>query len=149
MHFRRMTYILCLSLSTIVGGDDSPAKAAKRLFTVADDITLVHFVDPYTAKADPVVFSPDGRYFVVDTERGLLDQNRPESTLRVFRTADVYPFVLHPEIKSEPTPIWSFSESTYKDAPIITEIQWLMDSSEFSFLVKTHSGNNQLFLANP
>jgi len=149
MCFRRITCILGLLLWTGVAWAKPRSEAAKRPFTVADDITLVHFGDPYTAKADPVAFSPDGRYFVVDTERGLLDQNRPESTLRVFRTVDVYQFVLHPEIESGPTPIWSFSESTYKDAPIITEIQWLMDSSEFSFLVKTHSGNNQLFLANP
>jgi len=125
-----------------------PCEATKRRFTVADDITLTHFGDPYTGEADPVTFSPDRRYFVVCTERGLLEQNRPESTLRVFRTDEVQQFASHPNIVNQPLPVWSLSKSTYKDAPIITHINWLVDSTEFAFLLKAPSGNNQLLLAN-
>lgn len=147
MFLNRIRCILCLLLCMEMGGQVPLCGAEKRRFIVADDITLVHFGDPYTARADPVTFSPDRRYFVVDTERGLLDQDRPESTLRVFRTEDVHQFLSHPEREDEPTPIWIFNKSTYKDAPIITDIQWLTDSSEFSFLAKTALGANQLFLA--
>ncbi len=124
-----------------------PCEAAKRHFTVADDIGLTHFGDPYTARATAITFSPDGQYFVVDTERGLLKENRPESTLRVFRTEDVHQFLLHPETRVGPSPRWIFSKSTYQDGPIITNIRWLADSSGISFLVKTSSGKDQLFLA--
>jgi hypothetical protein len=148
MSFSRITRVFSLLLWIAAALANPPSPAAKRPFTVADDITLVHFGDPYTADADPVTFSPDGRYFVVDTERGLLDRNRSESTLRLFRTEDVHHFVLHPRITDMPTPIWILSKSTYKDAPIISNIRWLMDSSGFGFLVKTGSGNKRLFIAN-
>lgn len=123
-----------------------PCRAEKRRFTVADDIELVHFGDIYTGKAEPFTFSPDGRYFVVDTERGLLKPNRPESTLRVFRTEDVRQFLLRSEPTHEPSPVWTFSMSTYKDGPIITNIRWLSDSNGIAFLTKTLAGNDQLFL---
>src|SRR5258708_7391345 len=122
--------------------------AAKRRFTVADDVGLTHFGDPYGGQADPVTFSPDGRYFVVDSERGMLHLNRSESTLRVFRTDDVREYLRHSEITREPPPIWMLSKSTYKNGPIITKIRWLADSSGLAFLVKTSSGSEQLFLAN-
>jgi len=122
--------------------------AAKRRFTVADDIGLVQFVHPWTDAADPYVFSPDRRYFTVLTERGLLDRNRPESSLRVFLSEDVRQFLLHPEIQQEPSPIWVVSKSTHKDGPIISDIRWLADSTGIAFLAKTPSGNHQLFLAN-
>jgi len=122
-------------------------EAAKRRFTVADDIGVAHFGDPYLGKVDPVTFSPDGRYFVVDTERGLLDQDRPESTLRIYRTEQVCELLLRPEIAGEPSPVWMLSKSTYKDGSIITHIRWLNDSSGIAFLAKTAGGNDQLFLA--
>ena len=121
----------------------------KRRFTVADDIELTHFAgDPYTGALDYAVrFSPDGLYFLVYTARGLLDQNRPESTLRVFRTEDVHRFLLHPEVTREPSPVWTLSKSTYKDGPIITRSRWLPDSSGVAFLAMTTSGKDQLLLA--
>src|SRR5713226_10349645 len=123
-----------------------PCDAAKRRFTVADDIGVANFGHIYAGKADAVTFSPDARYFVVDTERGLLEQDRSESTLRVYRTEDVHQFILRPELMGEPSPIWIFSMSTYKDGPVITRIRWLADSSGIAFLAKTAAGNDQLFL---
>ncbi len=120
---------------------------AQRRFTVADDIGLAYFGDPYSGQAEAVTFSPDGLYFVVDTERGILDRDRPESTLRVYRTKDVHEFLLHPVMTDEPSPCWIFSKSTYKDGPIITHIRWLRDSRGIAFLAKTGSGNSELFFA--
>jgi dipeptidyl aminopeptidase/acylaminoacyl peptidase len=142
---------LCWAMFALLAGsaifpDGTISRASKR-FTVADDVELTHFGDPYTGKAEPVIFSPDGTYFVVDTERGLLKENRPESTLRVFRTEDVHRFLLHMENTPEPSPIWLLSKSTYKNGPIITHIRWLPDSSGVAFLTKTSTGNDQLFLA--
>src|SRR5260370_20635740 len=81
-------YVACLLLATVIGLVSSPCKAAKRGFTVADDIELVHFGNP------AITFSPNGFYFVVNTERGLLGRNRTESTLRIFQTEDVRQFIL-------------------------------------------------------
>ncbi len=137
---------LCL---LFVAGVGSPLSAqnASRHFTVADDIRAVHFGDPYLDQVAPLTFSPNGQYFVVATERGLLTKDRPESTLRVYRTRDIHHF-LQSRATLAPSPFWILSKSTYKDGPIITRVRWLANSRGFAFLQKTPEGKDQLFLAN-
>jgi len=118
------------------------AQARTRPFTVADDIGI-------TQVSSQVMFSPDDRLFIVDSDRGRLDVNRVESSLRVYSTDDISHFLSQSNLQEEPSPLWSISKSTYKDGPIISNVQWLGDSSGFMFLAKTESGNDQLFLANP
>ena len=101
----------------------------------------MRFADP------PVVFSPDGRYFVVNTERGLPACNRAESTLRVFRTEDVKRGLSGAPRSRKLDSAWTLSWATYKDGPIISLVRWLPDSSGIAFLSKTEAGRNQLFLA--
>src|SRR5712691_4597031 len=147
MFFGQVGCMLCLLLGICLTSYNAFGETAKRRFTVADDIRVSHFGDLYLGKADAITFSPNGRYFVVDTERGLLEQNRPESTLRIYRMEDVQQFLLHSEKALEPSPLWVLSKSTYKDGPIITHIRWLADSSGIAFLAKTAAGNDELFLA--
>jgi hypothetical protein len=147
VYFGKVARTACLLLAMGAGLTNPSCPADTRPFTVADDIELTHFGDPVGLKAAPVTFSPDCRYFVVDTERGLLDQNRPESTLRFFRTEEIHQFLLHPEMSGAPDPIWVVRMSTYKDGPIITNIRWLANSKGVAFLSRAASGNNQLFLA--
>ena len=147
MYSRRVPRIVCLLLAAGMSFESSKSSVAKRRFTVADDIGLVHFGAPYSGDARPITFSPDGRYFVVDTERGLLDQDRLESTLRVYRTQSIHQFLLQSELPGEPSPVWVLSKATYKDGPIITKIRWLADSNGIAFLAKTASGNDELFFA--
>jgi hypothetical protein len=83
-------------LALIMLGLTGPMCAAQRPFTVADDIAYTYFGDPLLGKAEPLSFSPDGAYFVVHTEHGRLDINRPESSLRIYRTVDIMNFLRHP-----------------------------------------------------
>jgi len=121
--------------------------AVKRRFTLADDIGLTYFGDPFLGKAEAISFSPDNRYFVVHTERGRLDINRPESSLRVYRTADVKGFLAADPGASAPAPVWQFSRSSCPQGPVITTLHWLPDSSGFGFLAASPSGVIGLFLA--
>jgi dienelactone hydrolase len=118
------------------------AQNGTRRFTVADDIGVSQVFSE-------VMFSPDDRFFIVESDRGLLDLNRVESSLRVYSTEDINRFLSQLNPKEEPAPLWFVSKSTYKDGPIISDVRWLDDSSGFMFLAKTESGNDQLFLANP
>ena len=138
--------LLCLLLAIGTWPTRAILADAQRRFTVADDIQLAHFGDPYTAQTEPVTFSPDGRFFIVDTERGRMDLNRPESTLRVYRTVDVERFLRSSESAKELFPSWTFAKSSYRDGPIIKNIRWLADSTGFAFLAKTSAGKDQLFL---
>ncbi len=45
------------------------AQQAKKRFTVVDEIGLKLFADSTSVEAERLRFSPDGNYFVVDTER--------------------------------------------------------------------------------
>jgi dipeptidyl aminopeptidase/acylaminoacyl peptidase len=117
------------------------AQTATRRFTVADDIGLNQL-------GGIVLFSPDDRYFIVTSDRGRLDLNRCESSLRVYSTEEVHRALSRSDTANEPPPFWTISKSTYKDGPIISRVQWLPDSTGFVFLAKTPSGNDQLFLAN-
>src|ERR1700704_5157682 len=67
--------------------------AVGKPLTVAEEIGLAHFGDPYGGEAEAVQFSPDGQYFAALTERGRLDLDRPEDTLRIYRAQDVLTFL--------------------------------------------------------
>lgn len=126
----------------LIAAAPSVAQTASRRFTVADDIALSQFWPE-------IVFSPDERFFIVISERGRLDLNRIESTLRVYSSEEIRKVLSAPDSQQEPSPLWSILKSTYKEGPIISDVRWLDDSSGFMFLAKTESGKDQLFLANP
>ena len=111
-----------------------------RHFTVADDIALAQI-------ADPVLFSPDGRYFAVVSDWGRLHLNRPESSVRVYLMGDIEHFLSQADLTQANTPLWTLTKSTYKDGPVITNLRWLADATGLVFLAKTTGGNDQLFLA--
>jgi dipeptidyl aminopeptidase/acylaminoacyl peptidase len=120
---------------------------ARRRFTLSDDIGLRYFGDPFLGKAEAISFSPDGRYVAVHTERGRLDIDRPESSLRIYRIADIRSFLAAGEKAGAPSPVWQFSRSTNPQGPVITTLRWLPDSSGFGFLAASPSGIIQLLLA--
>jgi dipeptidyl aminopeptidase/acylaminoacyl peptidase len=133
--------ILVSSLSWAVPRCD--AQQTKKPFTVADEIRLAHFGDPYLWHADTVHFSPDGNYLAVNTERGRLDLNRPEDSLRFYRTRDLENFTE----SLPPSPIWVVSRSDGNQEPIIKYWRWLADSSGVAFLAPSPGGNQRLFIA--
>jgi dipeptidyl aminopeptidase/acylaminoacyl peptidase len=133
----------CVILLAVATGT---CTAEQRRFTVSDDIATSRFGD-LLGTVDSIVFSPDNKFFVVDSQRGLLRENRSQSTLRFYRTDDIRQFLLQPEQRPGPSPIWELSRSTYENGPIITCIQWLSDAGHVAFLAKTVLGANQLMLA--
>jgi hypothetical protein len=139
-----IAWIICL-LGILIG-PGVPLQAAKRPFTVADDIGLSHFGSS-ASDDDPIVFSPNHRFFAVCTEHGRLDLNRPETILRVYRTEDITGILKERQNTREPSPLWEIRKSTYRHGPMVTRIRWLRDSSGVAILAKTASGNNQLLLA--
>ncbi len=113
-------------------------KAPGRQFTVSDDIRLTAI--------DAVMFSPDNRYFVVISQRGRLDLDRPESCLRIYRSETIHRMVSH-ALRETPLPVWDLCHAVYGEGPNIQDVRWLRDSTGLVFLGKTGSGSEQLFLA--
>jgi dipeptidyl aminopeptidase/acylaminoacyl peptidase len=133
-----------------LNGVDSPTASGqevKRPFTVADDIEMTHFeVDSDPARI--VKFSPDRSYFVIRTERGRLDLNRCEDSLRFYRSEVVKGFLNKPEGRVPPTADWIVSFSTHKECPVIRDLRWLSDSSGVALLQTMEDGTQRLVLAN-
>lgn len=118
--------------------------AERKPFTVVDDIGISYFDG---GAADAGIFSPDGRFFVVGSERGRLVLNRLESSLRIFRTEDIGHLLSRADTTGEPAPFWALTKFTHKTGPVVTNIRWLPDSSGVAFLAKIASGNDRLYIA--
>ncbi len=121
--------------------------AIPHAFTVVDEIGLAHFGDPYTGKAEAVQFSPDDHYFAVNTERGRLDVNRPEGSLRIYRSEDALNFLKAAQGGESPPPVWVVDRATDIEGPIIGNWRWLADSSGIAFLERGPQGADRLVLA--
>jgi hypothetical protein len=114
-----------------------------KSFTVAEEISLAHFLDPFYSET--AIVSPDGRFVALQpAERGLLKKDLIEDEMRVYDMTALMRFVLHPDRSPAPTPVLDLRESTYKEGPIISQIQWLPNSSGLAFLLRTEEGNYQL-----
>jgi hypothetical protein len=136
-----------ISVFTFLGGihtSIASAQQPKKSFTVADEIGLALFDDPNGVPGE-VLFSPDGNYFVVKTERGRLDINRVEDTVRFYRSQDVKNFLDHSEA-SQPSPVWTVAR-TGKEGSVIGGWHWLADSSGIAFLEPTENNDKRLLLA--
>lgn len=121
------------------------AQEAKKPFTVADDIGITVFW-PVGFKRKMVQVSPDGNYFAVYTERGRVDVNRVEDSLRIYRSEDVKEFLDHSDVSQLPLPVWNVSRSDEK-GPVINNWRWLPDSNGVAFLEGPADGDKRLVLA--
>jgi dipeptidyl aminopeptidase/acylaminoacyl peptidase len=144
----RFTGVLVVALSLPCAAVDSHGATHEgRPFTIAEEIGIAHFGDPYTDQADALQFSPDGEYFAALTERGNIDLDRPEDSMRIYRTQDVLAALRHSNVPQNPEPMWTISRSTDKDGPIISSWRWLRDSSGIAFIERNAHGRNRLVLA--
>ena len=133
---------LCLSVCFLL----CDAQQRKKPFTVADEVGLTLFGTPL-GDLPEVHFSPDGNYFAVWSERGRLDLNRVEDSLRFYRSSDITTFLEHSGKSQLPSPAWVVTLSTNKEGPIINDWLWLADSSGVAYLDLTASGMKRLALA--
>jgi dipeptidyl aminopeptidase/acylaminoacyl peptidase len=107
--------------------------AASQPFTVVDEIGLTLFDPGDGGVTSAVQFSPDGNYFAVWSERGRLDLNRVEDSLRVYRCQDVEAFLKRPNSSQPPSPVWVVERSD-REGSVISHWRWLPDSSGVTFL---------------
>jgi dipeptidyl aminopeptidase/acylaminoacyl peptidase len=124
----------------------SRAQQTERPFTVADEIDLTLFGHP-NGQPTEVHFSPDENYFAVWTERGRLDLNLVEDSLRFYRTKDIKSFLERSDEAEAPSPVWIVNRSD-KEGPTIRDWRWLADSSGVAFLEGAGDwGDKRLVLA--
>jgi len=89
--------------------------------------------------------------FFVQGDRGVLNSNRAESTILVYRVKDIEKAFQSSGVTQDPAPFWIIKRATYEYGPIVDNgpfgWRWLRDSTGIAFLAKTRSGKAQLNLA--
>lgn len=119
-----------------------------RYFTVRDSIEMSRFD---TTEGGPL-FSPDHKLFSVVTSRGVIDTDSIESTLWVFRTAEVRHLLDSEQIggvlqgkavfKLAQVPRNNYS-TPY--APVISSVRWSQNSKALLFLGQDEGGERRLY----
>ena len=137
--------VLTLVIAPWFLGTTASARQTKRSFTVADDIGLTLFATQ-GGGAPELHFSPDGKYFAVWTERGILKLNCVEDSIRIYRSEDVKNFL---DAKAQAAqPVWILALSG-NHHPVIGNWHWLGNSSGIAFLRPNaaNAGKQELVLA--
>src|SRR5260370_13927803 len=131
----KISWFQIISVVSLIGiaSHIASAQQAKKPFTVADEIGLTLFDDLPGGRAAEVLLSPDGNYFAIWSERGRVDLNRVEDSLRFYRRQDVEAFLKHPDASHPVTATWIVHHSA-NDGPTIHDWRWLADSSGVAFL---------------
>jgi len=149
-------YSTCLVITIITGMFCTPMALLGgemdrlRPFTVRDSIELSHIVgfsgsDESRTGPSPI-FSPDRKWFLLITSRGMLSSNRTESTIWLFDRQAVSDYLSKKAFaKPSPKPIASVSATS--NMPVLTDVRWLKDSRRIAFLGMNGSPYQQLFIA--
>ncbi len=105
--------------------------------TVADSIEMTHFIDP-PENGDAVhpKFSPDGKSFLIVTEKGDLDSNLREYALVIYITN---------EPQAKPIQVAVFRSSSNRDG--ISQAKWLTDES-IAFVGENPGEVSQVYVVN-
>jgi dipeptidyl aminopeptidase/acylaminoacyl peptidase len=122
----------------------------ERPFTVADSIEISHIVN-YTASDQAMSIStpmesPDLRFFLLVTERGVVSTNKTESTIWAFDRKQAVDYASN-KSSEHPKPKAVATLSATANTPVISEVRWLPDSKRIAFLGKNDSPYQQLFIA--
>lgn len=134
-----------------ITASSSNSPNALRPFNVNDSIEISYLVNPvlWSVNQDrptaPLV-SPDGRWFLVVSQRGVLKDNSLESTIWMFDHRAVSAFVSE-DSTLRPDPKVVVTVSATSNTPVICDIRWLADSRRIAFLAKTTGGRPQLYIA--
>src|SRR5713101_967248 len=144
----KILYLRVLVALSVIGitAQIALAQQTKEAFTVADDIALTYFAPPGGGRVE-VQFSPDANYLAVWSERGRLDLNCVEDSLRFYRRQDVEAFLKRSDAAPSVQPVWIVNRSD-KEGTVINAWRWLPDSRGVAYLEGAYElTDKQLMLA--
>ena len=131
--------------------DSRAQNQSLRPFTIKDSIELSEFVNPVfwsTNQDRPIglIPSPDLRWALAITVRGIVATNTIESTIWLFDRPAISAFVSK-QSNIRPIPKAVAQLAATSNTPIITDIHWLEDSKTIAFLGKSGLLQQQLYVA--
>ena len=136
--------------STVVTSWAAPADQ-KHIFTVKDSIEISNVLNPARSvstwadeHASPI-YSPDNRYFLLVTQRGVLSLNALESTIWLFERQSFLDYALG-KSKTNPAPKKLLTFCATSNTPVIEDVRWIDGSKKIAFLGKNGSPYQRLFI---
>ena len=154
------SYLIIVSISLAM---TRPACAAsddeKRPFTVRDSVEMSYFGTLVTSNPqhslDDGAASPDGRYIVRMTHKGVIEDGVTEGTIWLFSTADLLHNIEDPDsIVQSPivlarmsAEINGYAADFYGRGNILFQLMWSDDSQYLYFVGRDGQENRQLFRA--
>lgn len=141
-------FALSMSMIAALGLLPAPSRAQdQRPMTVRNSIEKVTFVEePFFGK-EVATFSPDGRYFFVVTNRGVLKSGEMESTIWLFDRVAVSAFTKLSSGGRVPAARRIATMGTLSNGEAITEGRWAADSGSIAFLGRNKNSERHLFVA--
>ena len=128
--------------------------SGKRRFTVKDSIELSHIVDPARVTTLATsgeqdlgfpIYSPDGKHFLLVTQRGDLATNTLNGTIWLFERRSAGAF-RSDKFTREQLPRRVITLSSRSNTPIIYDVRWIEGSKKISFLGKDANSCQRLFV---
>lgn len=130
----------------------SGVAAGAQGFSVAASIQMTRFSASVDGTSNDAIFSPDGRYAVVVTSRGLISSNQIESTIWIFDSEALKLFVNTQADGHAPTPrpLAKYegdpNERTYGAYKgVISDVRWSHDSKLLYYLGSDNRRIQHLF----
>ena len=113
---------------------------------------MSYFVRPvlWTVNQEPPtepVVSPDGKEMLVVTQKGVLANNKIQSSISILERQAIKDFV-EKTSRARPQPKMIASFMAAANTPIISDVRWLDDSERVAFLARVDDGTSQLFISN-
>jgi hypothetical protein len=126
----------------------------KQPFTVKDSIEISRIIDPSRTttlktgeqSSGTPIYSPDGKNFLVVTQRGVVSNNTIESTIWLFDLKRVVDYA-RTRSPRKLAPRKLITMSSPSNTAIISDVRWSDDSKTIRFLGKDGSPCQRLFIA--
>jgi hypothetical protein len=143
---------LCTASVVSTSAAEDGGLAGQRRFAVRDSVEMAEFTDVGW-------FSPDGRYYVTLTQRGVLPQGVSEATLWLFETSRMRTQVNAPSSSAVAAPVMlarmsaavnggGYDGGGYDGGSVIMRLEWAGDSRSLTFLGRDGQENRRLFRVN-
>jgi dipeptidyl aminopeptidase/acylaminoacyl peptidase len=123
--------------------------ASERTFSVEDAVRMVEFLNPTIGISGEPMFSPDGRYVVFMTARGLLDRNALEYTVWLWRSDEIARSLRSIDRKLKPAAKLLVKNTSSDSSSVICDLRWLEDSSALIYRSEVSPGQWQLSSVDP
>jgi dienelactone hydrolase len=143
-------------IANVAPAGDAPSEIKKR-FEVRDSVEMSYFGTLFSSLPldldDDGILSPDGRWLVKITHRGVLPQGVTEGTIWLFDASAVMRSIDQARVPlSHPEPLVRISAAVNgidfvsDRGNTISQLQWLPDSRGLTFLGRDARENRQLFV---